>query len=31
MMEEKDLDQVAAVCLSGNKEAHPIVPKQYWE
>ena len=31
MMEEKDLDQVAAVWLSGNKEAHPFVPKQYWE
>ena len=31
MMEAKDLDQVAAVWLSGNKEAHPFVPKQYWE
>ena len=31
MMEDKDLDQVAAVWLSGNKEAHPFVPKQYWE
>ena len=30
-LEKKDAEQVMQIWLNGNKEAHPFVPKEYWE